>query len=186
MSMLSNEDILLAIESGGLVVEPFSPSQVRAAGLTLHLGPNLLRPLPGVVVDVKRGVVPEYQEIAMDADSPYELRPQEFVLGHTLERVTVGSKLGFFIEGRSTLARVGLTIVKTAMLVEPGHTDRAITLEIANHGPNSILLYPKMKISRVALYELKSPTTKPYDNTGKYRGQGSVGRPIFKQEFLVE
>ena len=182
--MLSNEDIKAAIKSGEIVVAPFRDDFVRACGITMHLGNNLLKPLPGKVVDVKNKVVPDFSEITILDDQPYELTPGEFVLGHTYEKVTVGSSIGFFIEGRSTLARVGLTIVQTAMMVYPGHRNRTVTLEIANHGPNSILLYPKMKIARVALFRLDTPSSELYDDTGKYRDQNLVGKPIFKDEIL--
>lgn len=184
--MFSNEDIKRALDNGSLVVKPLIMKAVRAAGLTLHLGPHLLRPRPGIIVDVKKKTIPEYDEIMLEDDKPYKLEPSEFILGHTFEEVTVGSNLGFFIEGRSTLARVGLTIVQTAMLVYPGHRERTITLELANHGPNPIMLYPKMKIARAAIFELKTPATERYDDSGKYRNQPVVGRPIFENEFMGE
>ena len=182
--MLSNEDIKSAIASGELIIEPFCTSYIRAAGLTLHLDPKLLKPLPGKVVDIRNAIIPDYQENILKDDEPYTLQPGEFVLGSTFQKVTVGASLGFLIEGRSTLARVGLTIVQTAMLVYPGHRHRAVTLELANHGPNAILLYPRMKIARVALIELKTPSSEQYDDTGKYRGQTQVGQPIFLNEIL--
>lgn len=184
--MLSDEDIREAVRNGQLVVEPFSDELIRAAGLTMHLGSKLLKPLPGKVVDVRNNVTPDFEEIDIALERPYTLQPGEFVLGHTYQRVTVGDSLGFFIEGRSTLARVGLTIVQTAMLVYPGHRNRAVTLELANHGPNPILLYPKMKIARVALFLLKTPCAMEYDDAGKYRNQLSVGLPIFKDEILED
>lgn len=182
--MLSNEDIKRCLETGELKVEPFSDEVLRGSGMTLHLGPTLLKPLPGKVVDVKNRIVPDYQEIQIEDETPYTLEPGEFVLGHTLQSITVGASLGFLIEGRSTLARVGLTIVQTAMLVYPGHRDRAVTLELANHGVNPILLYPRMKIARVALIELKTPSSIDYDQQGKYRNQQGVGAPIFKDEIM--
>ena len=184
--MLSNEDIKIAIQEGQLSFTPFKDSFIRASGVTMHLGPHLLKPLPGKVVDVKNKIVPDFSELIITDDKPYPLQPGEFLLGHTYESVTVGPSLGFFIEGRSTLARVGLTIVQTAMLVYPGHRGRTITLELANHGPNTILLYPKMKIARVALFQLKTPSSEQYDDTGKYREQSIVGRPIFKDEILKD
>lgn len=184
--MLSNEDIKRVIASGELAVSPYNEKWVRASSVTLHLGPNLLKPLPGKVVDIKNKVLPDYQDIEITMEKPYPLVPGEFMLAHTYQSVTVGSSLGFMIEGRSTLARLGLTIVQTAMLVYPGHRSRTVTLELANHGPNSILLYPKMKIARAALFELRTPSSDPYDNSGKYRGQGLVGKPIFADEFMEE
>lgn len=182
--MLSNADIRLALSSGSLKIEPFLEKSIRPSGITLHLGENLLKPLPGKTVDVKNHVAPDYREIKITLDAPYTLQPNEFVLAHTFEIVTVGSNLGFLIEGRSTLARVGLTIVQTAMIVYPGHRNRAVTLELANHGPNPILLYPKMKIARAAIFELKTPSDEAYDDDGKYREQELVGRPVFKNEFM--
>jgi len=184
--MFSNEDIKSAIAAGELVVDPFRPEWIRASGITMHLGENLLKPLPGRVVDVKSRILPEYREIKISMAEPYRLEPGEFVLGHTFQAVTVGDGIGFLIEGRSTLARVGLTIVQTAMLVYPGHRNRTVTLELANHGPNPILLYPKMKIARVALFQMRTPSSEPYDDTGKYRNQQWVGAPIFDQEFMDE
>lgn len=181
--MLSNEDLKQAIKDGTFAVEPYDEGQLRAAGVTLHLGTQLLKPIPGTVVDPLKGTLPEYESHTISMDEPYQLAPQEFLLGHTLERVSVGSELVLLIEGRSTLARLGLTIVKTAMMVEPGHMNRCITLELANHGPNPINLYPEMKIARAVIQELKTPSTKPYDATGKYREQGLVGRPLFRNEF---
>ena len=182
--MLSGDDIKRVIEQGELVINPFFPQVVRPSGVTLHLGSTLLKPLPGKIVDVKNKIIPDYQQITITMDEPYPLQPGEFLLGATYEAVSVGDSLGFFIEGRSTLARVGLTIVQTAMLVYPGHRDRAITLELANHGPNAILLYPKMKIARAAIFGLKTPTSEAYDDAGKYRAQESVGPPVFDKEFL--
>lgn len=182
--MLSDEDIKAVIANGELKVTPFCAAWIRSSGITMHLGEMLLRPRPGIVVDVKRKITPDYDEITLTDDSPYLLQPGEFVLGHTYQKVTVGSKLGFLIEGRSTLARVGLTIVQTAMIVYPGHSDRAVTLELANHGANGILLYPRMKIARVALFELRSPAVIRYDDEGKYREQSQVGAPIFRNEIM--
>lgn len=184
--MLSNEDIKRALKTGELVITPFSEKHIRASGVIMHLGENLLRPVPGTDVDVKNRIAPNYEEIKITGDKPYPLKTGEFLLGHTYEKVTVGPSLGFLIEGRSTLARVGLTIVQTAMLVYPGHRERSITLEFANHGPNTILLYPKMKIARVALIELRTPSSEQYDDKGKYRDQEVVGLPIFKNEFMEE
>ena len=184
--MFSDKDIRQAIADGQLAFEPSHDAAIRPAGVTLHLGYELLRPKPGGVVDVRNKHVPEYDSIQLAGDRPYLLEPGDFVLGATFEKVTVGSRLGFLIEGRSTLARVGLTIVQTAMLVYPGHRNRAVTLELANHGANAVLLYPRMKIARAAIFELKTPAIELYDESGKYAGQVSVGPPIFKNEIWEE
>lgn len=182
--MFSNEDIKKLIANKELVVEPYNEELLRGSGLILHLGDTLLKPLTGKVVDVKNKITPDYQTIKITKEKPYQLEPGEFLLAATYQKISVGASIGFLIEGRSTLARVGLTIVQTAMLVYPGHRDRAVTLELANHGPNPILLYHKMKIARVAIFELKTPSTTVYDGYGKYKDQTGVGKPVFDDEFL--
>lgn len=182
--MLSNEDIKGVIASGELTITPFNDKWLRSSGITMHLGAELLIPRAGHVVDVAQPTPPPYDSVLISMEQPYALKPGEFLLGHTFQSVTVGSSLGFMIEGRSTLARVGLTIVQTAMMVYPGHSNRPVTLELANHGPNPIILYPRMKIARVVLFELKTPSSERYDDKGKYREQQSVGLPIFSQEIM--
>ena len=184
--MYSGADMKRAIENGQLKVDPYYEASLRPVGMVLHLGAELLKPLPGKTVDVKNRVTPDFKKITLTEDKPYELQPGEFVLGATYETVTVGSDIGLLLEGRSTLARVGLTIVQTAMLVYPGHTDRAITLEIVNNGVNPVLLYLKMKVARAAVFELKTASVTSYDDTGKYRNQPTVGQPIFESEILIE
>jgi dCTP deaminase len=181
--MYSDTDILEAIKKGDLKVEPLFEGSVRPGGLRLHLGETILKPKPGIVADVKIGVMPEYEKIIIPEEG-YLLEPGGFVLSATYEKVSIGNNIGFLIEGRSTLARLGLTIVQTAMIVYPGHTNRAVTLELANHGPNAIKLYPQMKIARVALFEMKSPSTQSYDDEGKYNKQTDVGPPIFNNEIV--
>jgi len=184
--MLSNEDIKAVVARGELKIAPYSDLWIRSSGITMHLGEELLKPRGGYVVDVAKGEPPPYDSIIITREKPYMLQPGEFLLGHTFQSVTVGPSLGFMIEGRSTLARVGLTIVQTAMMVYPGHSERPVTLELANHGPNPILLYPRMKIARVVLFELKSPSSVRYDDKGKYREQQSVGLPIFSNEIMSD
>ena len=184
--MLSNVDIKRVIASGELKITPFNQKWLRSSGITMHLGAELLKPRAGYVVDVRKPDPPPYYPISITMENPYSLEPGEFLLGHTFQHVTVGASLGFMSEGRSTLARVGLTIVQTAMMVYPGHSDRPVTLELANHGPNPILLYPRMKIARVVLFELKSASSERYDDNGKYRDQQSVGLPIFSEEIMAD
>ncbi len=182
--MFSSTDIKQALDSGELKVSPLFIGAVRPGGIRLHLGETIIKPKPGIIVDIKHNILPEYETFTIDEEKGYDLLPGEFVLSATYEKVTVGNSLGFLIEGRSTLARLGLTIVQTAMLVYPGHTDRAITLELANHGPNTIRLYPLMKIARAAIFEMKSPAEEAYDVKGKYKKQTDVGPPIFEGEIM--
>lgn len=180
----SSFDMLEAIKSKDLIVDPFHPNNIRPVGLALHLGEDLLIPEDNEVIDIKNKVLPKYNLVKIALNQPYTLKPHAFALAHTYEKITLSTRLAMMIEGRSTIARLGLTVVQTAMLVDPGHTNRVITLELANHSKNPILLYPKMKIARAIICELKTPAHEPYDKVGKYRNQTTAGQPIFEDEFL--
>ena len=182
----SDQDMLDAIASGDLLINPYFPQMLRNVGLALHLGADILVPDHTTIIDIKNKVLPEYKKFKIEANKPFEIKPGDFVLAHTYESVSISNKLGIMIEGRSTIARLGLTVVQTAMLVDPGHRNRPITLEIANHGPNSVLLYPKMKIARAVVFECKTACKIGYDENGKYRDQLTVGAPIFEDEFLKD
>lgn len=180
----SSLDMLDAINSKDLIVRPFHPDNIRPVGLALHLGEDLLKPEENTVIDIYHKKLPRYSSIKISKTNPYELKPHEFILAHTFEEISLSTKLAMMIEGRSTIARLGLTVVQTAMLVDPGHTNRVVTLELANHSKNPILLYPKMKIARAIIFELKTPAEEPHDTTSKYKNQKTVGQPIFENEFL--
>lgn len=81
------------------------------------------------------------QKDEMGERESYELRPGELVLGLTHESVTVPKHLIGLVEGRSTYARMGLSMHQTAPWIQPGWTG-PIVLEIANHGTFTVKLTP--------------------------------------------
>lgn len=182
--MLSDRDIKLAIEHGHIMIEPFHESALRPGGYSFHMGDFILKPDGEKLVDAKKGVLPEYERIEITDDKPYRLDPGDFVLGATMEKLTIDNWYSFLIEGRSTLARLGITVVQSAMMVDPGHTNRAITLEFCNNGKNPVNIYPRMKIARGFFFKLDTEASYNYDEaSGKYHDQPEGGGPLFRDEF---
>ena len=89
------------------------------------------------------------------------LHPGDFILGVTLEEITLPDDLGARIEGRSSWGRLGLIVHSTAGYVDPGFKGR-LTLEILNVGNLSILLHPGIKICQLAIEKLSSPAKNSY------------------------
>ena len=88
----------------------------------------------------------------------FSLGPGEFVLAMTHERVTIPSDRIALIEGRSTYARVGLSMHQTAPWIQPGWTNSPIVLEIKNHGTLTIDLTPLVdRPCQLTFFELSSP-----------------------------
>ena len=87
----------------------------------------------------------------------YDLEPGGFVLAMTHESVTVPSDMIALVEGRSTYARMGLSMHQTAPWIQPGWTGR-IVLEIRNAGPLTIRLTPLVdRPCQLTFFRLTSP-----------------------------
>lgn len=85
-----------------------------------------------------------------------ELKPGEFILGITLESISVPRTMIALVEGRSTYARVGLSMHQTAPWIQPGWSG-PIILEMTNHGPLNIKLQPKVdRPCQVTFFQLTS------------------------------
>jgi len=181
--MLSDQDILKAIKDGQLAIDPFEKSQLRPAGLSLHLGDQILIPKPVKLIDFRKETDIPYDEYLFADDKPFILKPQQFVLGHTKETVSLGGELGFLIEGRSTLARLGVSVEQSSTLVDSGMNVRTITLEIYNCGPSPVTLYAGMSIARAAVFRLTSPAQRLFDSYGRYAVQKKgAGKPILREK----
>lgn len=80
----------------------------------------------------------------------YLLRPRKLVLGWTAEHLElpVHSRLAARVEGKSSLARLGLGVHLTAPTIHCGF-DNPIRLEIINHGEVPIRLRTGMRICQL-------------------------------------
>lgn len=136
--VLSKQDILRYISDGLLVIDPpVSDEKIKQVSIDLKLGRNFScfkEPpayLPAIHVDPSLWTSADLWS-HHEADV-YRLEPGQFVLAQTLERVRIPPDLVGLVEGRSSWARVGVTIHVTAPKIDPGFEGR-ITLEMANFG----------------------------------------------------
>jgi dCTP deaminase len=134
--VLSKADILKYLERGTLRIEPFRPEAVAQVSVDLRLGRKFTifkKPdyLPAIHVDHSLWHSADLWE-HVDSDT-YRLEPGAFVLAQTFERVTIPADLVGLVEGRSSWARVGVSIHVTAPKIDPGFSAQ-ITLEMFNFG----------------------------------------------------
>ena len=104
----------------------------------------------------------------LTTSSSYRLDKHHLILGKTLEIITLPSHLAARIEGKSSLARLGLSVHITAPTVVAGFKGR-LYLEIHNSGPFRINLSPEMKIAQLILEQVSLPPLKEY--RGQFKGQ---------------
>jgi len=71
------------------------------------------------------------------------------------------------LNGKSSLARIGLMVHNTAGIINPGHFLH-VTFEITNQSNVPIVLRPGMKIAQITFSMLSSPPSKTYGDTGRF------------------
>ena len=167
--LLGDSEILARIKQGGLI-KPFKEQNLQPASYDLTLGGEFLFPRPDIL---ELGKEPVYCRSTVGY---CVLTPGGFCLATTVEQINLPLDLVGRVEGRSSLGRLGLAVHVTAGFIDPGFQGQ-ITLEIVNHGPNTIRLLSGIRIAQIA-FEVVHGCTKGY--TGKYQGQkGVVGSKIF-------
>ena len=116
------------------------------------------------------------------AGEGYVVQPKTLVLGWTLEKIKLpnASRIGARVEGKSSLARIGLGIHVTAPTIHPGFGEKAddpefpgsqIRLEIWNISPLKIRLKKGMPICQIIFEEVHGIPE------GRYAGQFAVQGP---------
>ena len=139
-------------------------------------------------IDVKSQQEELTELVEVSEDEAFILHPGEFVLGSTLERVTLPDDLVARLEGKSSLGRLGLLIHSTAGFIDPGW-DGHVTLELSNVANLPITIYHGMKIGQISFLQMTEPAENPYgaDALGsKYQGQAGPTPSRYWQNFERE
>lgn len=153
--ILSQSEIRKEVDSGAVRFDPpLEAKQWGEASVDLRLGLQFtkLKAAPGVKVSMAGGIgvianSGLWVQKTLKAKDEFGkketcvLEPGEFVLALTHERIWMPKHLIALVEGRSTYARVGLSMHQTAPWIQPGWNGQ-ITLEIRNSGPLEIELTP--------------------------------------------
>jgi dCTP deaminase len=173
--LLSDRDIIAEIDAGRIALDPWEPAMLQPSSIDFRLDrffrvfENHRYPHIDPAVDQ-----PDLTRLVETVDDePFILHPGEFVLGSTLEVVSLPDDLAARVEGKSSLGRLGLLTHATAGFVDPGFSGH-VTLELANVATLPIKLYPGMKVGQLCFFRLSSPSEHPYgsDKYGsRYQGQ---------------
>ncbi len=183
---LSDVDIERYLAEGRLVIEPQPAADcISGVSVDVRLG-NTFRMFnahtaPFIDLSGPREAVQQALDRVMsdeiyiaDGDA-FFLHPGELALAVTLESVTLPADIVGWLDGRSSLARLGLMVHVTAHRIDPGWSGR-IVLEFINSGKLPLALRPKMKIGALNFETLTTPAARPYNkrDDAKYRDQQSA------------
>lgn len=171
--VLSDGQIKRRVKSGEIKIIPFDKKCVQPASYDLHLDNQfkIFRQHRIEIIDTKNPIKGLMEDVSLDGKNSFILHPGNFALGLIKEVTGVNNKHIGRLEGKSSLARLGLIIHTTAGFLDPGNSLQ-LTLELFNASPLPIKLYPGMKIAQIAFEELQEPCEVPY---GKERGSSYYG-----------
>jgi dCTP deaminase len=163
--ILSDRTIQQLINVGELKIHPIKDKlQIQPASIDLRLGRHYLKINENKSKFLSLEEKPYYQVV--DADK-FVLPPKSFVLATTIEYVKIPNWISGFVEGRSSIGRMGL-FIQNAGWVDPGFEGQ-ITLELYNANNLPIVLDVGRRICQLVLAEMDQPVLKAY--SGKYQKQ---------------
>ena len=173
--ILSDKDLIKLIKRGRLSISSFNVNTILETGhINLHLAPRLLK-YKDNILDLKNNIVPLTDEIYL-SESGYELKSGEFLLGSTIESISMPDDHFGFIETKGDIARAGIQVHNADGHIDPGFIGN-VTLEIKNNANHSILIYSNLPFAVLYVFKLTSKQAKPYQ--GKYQNQ--TGPTVYKK-----
>ncbi len=171
--ILSDKTIKRMLDEKSLIIEPCAAEQIQPASVDIRLGSTF-----SVVDDTPSGIITlnneiKYRTITTDT---YLIMPGQFVLATTMEYFELPDDLTAFVEGRSSLGRMGL-FIQNAGWVDPGFKGE-ITLELFNANRCAIELRSGRRVGQLVFAQMDEAALNPY--RGKYQGQrGATGSKVF-------
>lgn len=162
--ILSDKTLRSYLQEGKLVINPLEEIQIQPASIDLRLGNHYLK-----IAEHRTAILdlihkPEYEELIQEE---VVIPPHSFLLATTREYVKLPDNLTAFVEGRSSIGRLGLFIQNSGW-VDPGF-EGDITIELYNANIVPIKLISGIRICQLVFAQLDQKTENPYH--GKYQGQ---------------
>jgi dCTP deaminase len=175
---LPDHEIEAAVRSHNLGIEPFNEEQLQPASYDLRLD-RYFRRVRGAASEARLVDPAKDQDWTVEAHPVHRggrpmigLEPNKMLLASTVERIRMPAHLVARVEGKSSLARLGLFVHVTAGFIDPGFEGH-ITLELYCGNGRGIILYPGMPIAQIAFDRMDSPPRQVY--AGKYQGSNEPG-----------
>lgn len=183
---LCDTDIEQYLDDGIITISPRPDnSKINGATIDLRLGNSfrVFREYSAPYIDVsgpREEVTAQLDRVMSDEiiigdDEPFFLHPGELALATTMESVKLPANIIGWLDGRSSLARLGLMVHVTAHRIDPGWEGK-IVLEFYNSGKLPLALRPNMIIGALSFEILSGHAARPYNarQDAKYKNQQSA------------
>jgi len=176
--ILSDGTLRELLDEKELVVDPMDEACMQPASIDCRLGTDYLE------LDSQCSCLSLSSDVSYRSFSGERviIRPQSFLLATTLEWIKLPHDITAFVEGRSSIGRMGL-FIQNAGWVDAGFQGR-ITLELFNANAVPIELVSGRRICQLVFCRMDKAAKFPY--RGKYFGQETtVGSLISKDNELI-
>lgn len=167
--VLCDLDILQMMTEG--VFDKAFISNINPASIDLALGEEI-RDVDGNLID------------KLGKNDEFVIKPNQFVLAHTLERINMPINLLGIVKGKSSLARKGL-IVEFAGFIDPGFTGQ-ITLELKNVSDKPVTLKKYMRICQLCFLKMDQTPRYPYGSDEDSHYQHQMGAVASRNDCFVD
>lgn len=160
--ILTDREIRIALDRGSISIDPRpSLESYSSTSVDLVLG-NTIRTFEKQPRGIETVLNPSskdynFHEIVRHftknetiSESGYILEPGRLILAWTSEKINLDhtSRIAARVEGKSSLARIGLAVHITAPTIHAGFKGQ-VQLEVINHGPLPIKLVSGMRICQL-------------------------------------
>ena len=177
--ILTDREIRIALQDKAVIIDPQPDLSVAISSTSIDLTLSKVSRESETMngVQIRPGTKGySYSDLArkfqIPKDAPYTLKPGKFVLAWTNEKVTIPTKsrLAARVEGKSSLARLGICIHVTAPVIHSGFTGQ-IQLEMYNFGPVEVVLDAGMWVCQLVFEQTTGTPERGYD--GMFAGQAN-------------
>ena len=160
--ILTKEKILEEIKNKRINITYYNAKNLGPASYDLTLS-NQFRMFKGNE-NIRLDENTDYKKYTKLVNGKITLKPGEFILGITEEKITLPSDICGWLTGRSRFARLGLQIHSTAAFLQPGIENKQV-LEIHNLSSNTLELKQGLKLCQIVFDRT--------DGKAKYKGKFS-------------
>ena len=176
---LSDKRIKEYLDSGKIQILPdYREKDIRPAGIRVHLADEILVPEDDQTIDLDQPEKIRYKKISL-SKSDFILNPNTFILGSTCEKIKMPRNIIGKIDGRSTIARLGIMIHCTSDTIDGNYDEaRSIVFEIKNIGNFKIILKNNTPLGMIIFNELTSEIVQK--SQSQYKNQNFVTPPNIK------
>ncbi|WP_240374781.1 dCTP deaminase [Bacillus piscicola] len=177
--ILSDQTIKKMMKSEELQIHPAEPHQIQPASVDIRLGTHFLKIDENAIESIALDEPAKYVEFESEE---IIIPPNSFLLATTKEYIKLPDNVTAFVEGRSSIGRMGL-FIQNAGWVDPGF-EGEITLELYNANRLPIRLIAGRRIAQLVLAFMDEKAETPY--RGKYQGQrNAVGSQVYLDQEVV-